>query len=104
METVQMLNTAEIDTAERVEEEVKLADLNALNKNELIEIIKRNEEATAHYEARIKTQQEEHEKETKDISEYYLKRINELKKLIEYYERKLKVLKDIITIETGDEK
>lgn len=105
METVQMMNTMPLKEEEGIlkVEDLVPVDYKKLSKEELIGVIEEKDKVHAQYEDKIHDIEDGHKKEIDNVTEYYLKRIEELKALTRYYERKLKLLKDIITIETGDE-
>lgn len=95
------------DTKEKEKEnetlEIAKVDLEELDKEALISLIKDKDTIINHQNTLLENKKEEMTKELENMNKYYSKLIKDKTAVINYYERKLNVLRDIINIETGGE-
>lgn len=98
--SVVMMNSAPVEKGVETLE-VEPVDYNTLTREELLTILASKDITIKNYEQTISDNEEKHNIEIKNLTEYYTQRQGELSNLVQYYERKLKVLGDIIYLETG---
>lgn len=103
METVQMMNTAPIETKPAPEADIETdkADLNSMSRVDLIKLVEQYQQAQHNYENSMTELKQKQENELRDMNNYYMQKVNEKNSILGYYERKLNILKEIIEIETG---
>ena len=101
-DNIEMVDTASTDNDNDVLDVAKV-DIKTLTKDELINIVERNQQTIQAMLDNIEIMKTSNEKETESLTKFYGDKIKELSNLVKYYERKFKILSEIFNIETGGE-